>query len=825
MDAREQESIALVDEKTSADLGYHDVVSAISGLTTFAPAAAAAAQMKPLEDPGERERVSALVGEITALARDRVEEGGAGGPFVDFSLMEDPSALTERLGKRGILTGEELLKLERFIPAFLGLRRLCKDRSGIPNLKNMVAAACDDAAVAEQLEDISLEITSVLDEDGAIKDSATSELRARRKKLRGLRSAITEKVSDLMERYGDLLQDSYYTIREGRYVLPVRSEARVNIKGIIHGHSSSGATMFIEPESLVDDGNRIKIIESEIRAEEERILRELTERLADHAGTLEAIAGLFVSYDRVCAMVRFGQKTGGRLPELSTEPRLSLVEARHPLLLLSGADVVPNSVELSSGQGWVISGPNAGGKTILLKTAGLCLLMAYSGIPIPVEEHSVVGAFQTIRSVIGDDQSVAQNLSTFSAQIKNLADVLRTASGRSFVILDELATGTEPHEGAALAREILLELVDRIGAAVMVATHFELLKKLSISHEKFTAAGMGFDFDALSPTFRVNIGIPGISGGLVVAGKYGLDSGIIERARKALEDGGDNLSLQVEEIEKMKNMLQQELEELEDKKKEVKGRESEIEGMKKHLLEKKRRELTAQQAYLTSELKLLHSELKFAHKIIRRRPVSKSALKSTQHTARKVSKLLAPEGRLTSLIKEQDRDGLVPAVTAGLKIGQKVFVKKLGVYGKFDGFEGKRVRIHCEDKSIIASAKDIFLSEEIKKMTKNDEEKGEKIPDPGVPDDMDDVQSSYNTLDVRGMALDEAKIETDNFIDNTMEMGLGTVYIIHGHGTGVLKNGLRRHLRHLKSVEHFRPGGRAEGGDGCTVVKIKGQSD
>ena len=813
----------LVDEKTCRDLGYHDVVSAISGLTTFAPAAEAASRMKPLEDQGERERMSALVREIAALARDRVEEGGEDGPFIDFSMMEDPSALTERLGKGGVLSGEELLKLEKFIPAFLGLRKLCKAGSNIPNLERMVAAACDSETLAGQLEDISLEITAVLDEDGTIKDSATSELRAGRKKLRTLRAAISEKVSALMEHYSDLLQDSYYTIREGRYVLPVRSEARVNIKGIIHGHSSSGATTFIEPVGLVDDGNRIKILEGEIRAEEERILRELTERLADHVGTLEAMAGLFIAYDHLCAIVRFGRKIGGRLPELSPKPRLSLVGARHPLLLLSGADVVPNSVELGSGQGWVISGPNAGGKTILLKTAGLCILMAYSGIPIPVEDHSVVGSFQTIRSVIGDDQSIAQNLSTFSAQIRNLAHVLRTATGRSFVILDELATGTEPHEGAALAREILLELVDRIGATVMAATHFELLKKLSISHENFTAAGMGFDFDALSPTFRVNIGIPGISGGLVVAGKYGLDSSIIERARKKLEEGGDKLSLQVEEIEKIKSRLQQELEELEEQKKEFKGREAEIEGMKKNLLEKRRRELTAQQAYLTSELKLLRSELKFAHKVIRRRPVSRSALKSTAHTAGKVSKLLAPEGRLTSLIREREheKEGLEPTITAGLKMGQKVFIKKLGIYGKFDGFEGKRVRIRSQDKTIIVSGKDIFLSEERRSMTKEDE-KGKKAPESGVPDDMDDVQSSYNTLDVRGMALDEAKIEADNFIGNTMEMGLGTVYIIHGHGTGILKNGLRRYLRHLKTVEHFRPGGRAEGGDGCTVVKIKG---
>ncbi|MFH1438735.1 MAG: Smr/MutS family protein [Pseudomonadota bacterium] len=821
MDERGPKSHVLVDEKTSRDLGYHDVVCVISGLTTFAPAAAAAERMKPLEDQKERERVSALVGEITALARDRAGEDDGTDPFIDFSMMEDPSALTDRLGKGGVLSGEELLKLERFIPAFLRLRRLCEDRDGIPNLKKMVAAACDDASIIEQLEDFSIELTAVLDEDGTIKDSATSELRAGRKKLRGLRSAITEKVSGLMERFGELLQDSYYTIREGRYVLPVRSEARANIRGIIHGHSSSGATTFIEPEGLVDDGNRIKIIEGEIRAEEERILRELTERLAGHTGTLEAIAKLFASYDHLCAMARFGRETGGRLPELSAEPRLSLVEARHPLLLLSGADVVPNSVELGSGQGWVISGPNAGGKTILLKTVGLCLLMAYSGIPIPVEDHSVVGAFQTIRSVIGDDQSVARNLSTFSAQIRNIADVLRTASDRSFVLLDELATGTEPHEGAALAREILLELVDGIGATVMVATHFEHLKKLSICHEKFTAAGMGFDFDALSPTFRVNLGIPGISGGLVVAGKYGLDNSIIERARKELEGGGNKLSLQVEEIEKMKSVLQKELEEIEEKKKEIKGREAEIEGMKKHLLEKRRKELTAQQAYLTSELKLLHSELKFAHKVIRRRPVSTSALKSTAHTAGKVSKLLAPEGRLTSLIMERDKEGLEPADAAGLEIGRKVFVKKLGIYGSFDGFEGKRVRIRCEDKTIIVSQKDIFLSEG-KKSMKDEDEKGKKTPGSGVPDDADDVQSSYNTLDVRGMALDEARMEADNFIDNTMEMGLGTVYIIHGHGTGILKNGLRRHLRHLKTVEHFRPGGRAEGGDGCTVVKIKG---
>lgn len=306
----------------------------------------------------------------------------------------------------------------------------------------------------------------------------------------------------------------------------------------------------------------------------------------------------------------------------------------------------------------------------------------------------------------------------------------------------------------------------------------------------------------------------------MVASRYGLPRRIIDRARSFLEGGGEQLSARLEEIEKMKCDLEREIASLSKKKTELKGREKELQGLKNKLVDKKRKELTAQEAYLTTELRLLHGELKEAHKLLRRRPVSGAAVKSSARTAEKVSRLLAPEGRLTKLVRQRSETGAVPP--GKLRPGETVFINKLGLHGVIEDLEGKKVRVTSQGRSLIVSRNDIFLAKEEDSMTVT-KDKDDAAPEP--PDEqgteMDQYQNPYNTLDVRGKALDEALIEIDAFVGNVAEMGLNTFYIVHGHGTGVLKTGIRRHLRHLKHVESFKPGGRNEGGDGCTVVKIK----
>jgi DNA mismatch repair protein MutS2 len=812
-------SASLVDRKTLADLGFNDIVAAVGEKTTFGKARRLVMAMEPPSDPRERRRLSALVAEVDLLSSEM--DGDAGSFSVDLGHVEDPVPLLDRLDKGGILSGQEILLVEKIIPPYLALGRLCRKSGGrIPGLKRLVSDVSDDPDAAGSLGEISLEIAAVLEEDGSVKDGATAELKQLRSRLRSLRKDLAGTLKALMEGLGRFLQDDYYTIRDGRYVLPIKSEDRVHVKGIIHGYSQSGATVFIEPESIVDDCNRLKITEEEIRAEEEKVLRHLSGLMADQAPVLRRLEAFLAFFDYLGAIVRFGRSIGGSLARLVDEPVLDLRDARHPLLLIGGSEVIPNSVRLESGQGWIISGPNAGGKTILLKTAGLCLLMAYCGIPVPAGAGSTVGSFDVIRSVIGDDQSVARNLSTFSAQVQHLTDILECAGSRSLVLLDELATGTEPQEGAALAREILLELVVEKGAGVMAATHFESLKMLSVSHRSFVAAGMGFDFESLSPNFRLTMGVPGISGGLMVASRYGLPRRIIDRARAFLEGGGEQLSARLEEIEKMKNDLEREIAGLAKKKTELRSREKEIQGIKDKLVDRKRKELTAQEAYLTTELRLLHGELKEAHKLLRRRPVSGAAVKSTARTAEKVSRLLAPEGRLTRLVRPRGETGTVPPEK--LRPGETVLISKLGLHGVIEALEGKKVRVTCEGRSLIVSRNEIFLEKEEASMTTT-KDKDEAAPEPAGDQgtEMDQYQNPYNTLDVRGKALDEALIEIDAFVDHVAEMGLHAFYIVHGHGTGVLKTGIRRHLRHLKYVESFKPGGRNEGGDGCTVVKIK----
>jgi DNA mismatch repair protein MutS2 len=396
-----------------------------------------------------------------------------------------------------------------------------------------------------------------------------------------------------MSKYEGILQDRFVTEREGRYVVPVRSDAHERFPGIVHATSASGATLFVEPRAVIPMGNRLKVLEAEVQREEQAIYAKLSDRIGEWLPSVIAAAAALARADVRAATARFAEELRLGFPTITDEARLELRQARHPLLLLDSAvstasgpavvqwdAVVPSELTIAARRAMVISGPNAGGKTVALKTMGLVALMVRAGLPVPCKDESVVGIFEVVLTDVGDDQSLTKSLSTFSAHVRNLARILDETQPGALVLLDELAGGTDPREGEALAAGMLDSLTAR-GGAVVVTTHYERLKALALADPRFENASMGFDLKAMSPTFRLAQGVPGSSSALAVASKFGLPSTVIERAerflgqedvhfetvvkklndeRAALELARADAERRAEEVEALRRSLAEELE-------------------------------------------------------------------------------------------------------------------------------------------------------------------------------------------------------------------------------------------------------------------------
>ncbi len=811
--------VEISDRTTARNLGLDLVLEAVKVRASSAPGRAIVLGLWPGSNRDLLTARRAAVAELMVLLG-----ATTGGPRLpaglDLGVLDDVQPLLERLGLDGVLDGGQINKVASIIAPSLALARLVfRHPDRLPALASMVAEnGVTDGSRLEALECAGAEVDAALDEQGGVKDSASPELRRLRRRASDLRTHLSGRARKLVEKHAEHLHDQFYTLREDRYVLPVRSDSRAQVAGIIHGTSNSGATLFIEPSVLVDDCNELKVLEGEVQAAQAQVLEDLSASLARESGLLTRLHGLLVQLDVLLAMARFGVDIHGTLPVLVDDPVLDLKKVKHPLLVLAGLAVVGNDVRLGGGMAWVVSGPNAGGKTVLLKAVGLTVLMSAMGLPVAADDGTVVGTFDHVRAEIGDAQSIEMNLSTFSAQVESLGRILEQVGSRSLVLLDELAAGTDPGEGAALAEAIVLELLER-RATILVATHFAALKRLSIGTDGLVAAGMGLDLETLEPTFLVHVGVPGSSGGLLVAERFGLPRKVITRAREILETGthpGEESRMAV--LERLRADLERRLAEADGLASRLRSREVKLEKREQELTDGTRRSLMAEQRYLTTELTVLRGELKHAHRVLRRRPVQAPLVEAGESVASRVGRVLAPDGSVAQTLRPHRETR--PLEDEPLRPGERVLVPSLGLEGEVVKVLGRTVRI---DRAGVSWNVELErVARPVGSATSQEKTMDETPTTPGQ-DDEEQGQSSYNTLDLRGRGVDEAQIDLDAFIDDALELGLEQIFVIHGHGTGVLKNGLRRYIRHLKKVESFRPGKREEGGDGVTVLKLRSQ--
>lgn len=669
-------------------------------------------------------------------------------------------------------------------------------------------------------------------------DAASPELASARRAATDRRQRLVKRAESLLRRpeYAGALMDDFWTEREGRVVLPFRSGGLGAVRsGIIHASSGTGQTTYVEPAELVEDNNGVREAQMRVATEERRILAELSRRVGSGATLLAANQRALIELDRVRARLLLSDAIGGLRPELE-EPdvgaQLSLPGARHPLMLLDGVEVVPNDLAVGRGQALVITGPNAGGKTVALKTIGLCVLMARAGLRLPTERPARVPLYRHIVTDVGDDQSIAANLSTFSAHIGHLRQAVADAESdgaATLVLLDEIAVGTDPEQGAALAESILLHLV-RHGATVVVTTHYERLKLLASQPDTasmFENAAVGFDVANMRPTFRISLGMPGASSALVVARRLGLSAAVLDHAQSLLSDERLEVDVLLREIEAERVRLAQARERLDEETRRLARTRGEVERREKRALEgAKSRKAKALDA-ATDELRALEGELKIRRKQLRK------------HGADSLPERDAYVGDARVRIEDhrdaERPDGRAPA---RLEVGQRVELPTLGQSGEVVTIKGDRVTVQLAKLRTTVGREEVRASADPPRGELRDESGrarpttrrrsaepiysfGSDAPkhfgadakpvDPGIDD----------TIDVRGTRIEDLADALEPALADAIARDRDVVVVKHGHGSGQLRKAVRDQLARLTYVRRHRPGLPPEGGDAVTVVWIE----
>lgn len=659
------------------------------------------------------------------------------------------------------------------------------------------------------LPTLSRRLKEAVDEDGRLTDEASPELRVIRQNIRRSERTIRETLDSLV-RGGNAkyLSDTIVTMRNERYVIPVKQEYRGVFGGVVHDQSSSGQTLFIEPKQVVDQNNRLRQHQIAERTEIERILAELSAELAPYQREILHNAYVIGMMDFMNAKARFGKELQAIVPAINTDNHVVFKQARHPLI--DQEKVVPNDIAIGEDyQAVVITGPNTGGKTITLKTLGLLQIMGQSGLPILVDEESQMGIFQEIFADIGDEQSIEQSLSTFSSHMTTIVDVLKKVDHTSLVLFDELGAGTDPQEGAALAIAILDELGAR-SAYVMATTHYPELKVYGYNRANTINASMEFDVDTLSPTYRLLIGVPGRSNAFEISKRLGLDIQIIEQAKQIMDGESQDLNEMIADLENRRKMTETEYLEMRHYVEEAERLQKELKQAYNFFFEEREAELAKARKKANQIVEEAKEESEKIISDIRNMQLSSGQSHVKEH------ELIAARTKLSDLHQEEhlQKNKVLQKAKAAktLKVGDEVLVTSYGQRGTLI-------------KKMGQSQWQVQLG--ILKMTlpESDLQPAAPVKEPvqRVVHTVRSAESSHvpNQLDLRGKRYEEALNEVDQYLDAAILAGYPQVTIVHGKGTGALRQGITEYLKNHRSVKSFEFAPANQGGNGATIVKFK----
>lgn len=801
-----------MDSKTLNVLEYPKILERLAGYCDFSASMELARQLEPTDS---FELAQSRLAETTEARKlFSVQD-------VSIGAAHDIRPAADLAARGGVLDPQALLDVKSTLIACRELKktfekkegeypRLCLIAGGLPETHGIVDA-----------------ISRVLSERGEVLDSASVKLADIRRNLRiahdRLMSRLQKYITD--SHTSSMLQESIITQRDGRYVIPLRAEFKGRIKAVVHDQSSSGATLFVEPLPVVEANNEIRELQLAERDEERRILAEVSSIVGEHAAELKYGVENLAVLDLAFAKAKYSEELRASEPLLKEPSKvksqksedlqpstfdLKLLQARHPLL--NPDTVVPIDVDPHEGtRAIVITGPNTGGKTVSLKTVGLLVLMAQSGLHIPAQSGSELPFFKSVYADIGDEQSIEQSLSTFSGHITNIIRILKQIDERSLVIFDELGSGTDPQEGAAIARAILSHLLE-VGCMTLVATHYPELKTFAHSTEGVVNASLEFDIKTLRPTFKLTIGLPGRSNALAIAQKLGLPQSIIESARAEINPLDLRADKLLDDIRKERNRTSREREKLEKQRAKLEAQNAElakrlekIEDERRETIAKARAEGELEVAVLKRNIDSLKSQLKKAGQ----------PLQAIRAIEEKMGKM---EEKVESPVERKSEQSSASG-NQSLRLGEKVTVSTLNAEGVVTALGESDAEVQIGTIRVRAKMSDLVRVGKL-------QVEGQKLKPEGrkssnlQPSTLNVKPSPGMEVDLRGLMAEDALDKMERYLEQAFLSGLPWVRIIHGKGTGKLRAAVRDALKGHAYVKSFEEGGSTEGGEGVTVAKL-----
>jgi DNA mismatch repair protein MutS2 len=822
-----------MDEKTLYTLEYPKILERLAGHTAFAVSADKARALRPTTDPFEARRLQAEVSEAFLLLDTH--------PDLTIGGARDVRQPVDLASHGGVLTPVDLLDVKSTLIAGRNLTRLFERLEGqYPRLSDIASQMAPPVLLVDA-------ITRTISDRGEVLDSASRKLGTIRHDMRIAHDRLLTKMQRMVSdpKVAPFLQEGLVTQRDGRYVLPLRAEFKGRVRAIVHDQSASGATLFVEPFGVVDMNNQYRELQLAERDEERRILAELSLQIGSHAEAILHMVEVIAELDLALARAKFGWAMRASEPvlrEFSTTQKsrtsesskhpgslIRLYGARHPLL--DPATVVPVDVDLDDETFvLVITGPNTGGKTVTLKTVGLLALMAQSGLHIPAEPGSEISVFEEILADIGDEQSIEQSLSTFSGHITNIVRILEEADRRSLVILDELGAGTDPQEGAALARALLTHLLDR-GITTLVTTHHPELKAFAHARAGVTNASVEFDLETLQPTFRVTIGLPGRSNALAIAQRLGMPEAIITSARAELSPEEVRAEDLLDEILRQRDLARETRAESERARQEIEGLRVElaeqlekVEDERRAILESARTEAARQVENLRVELETARRALASARPLriteVENKAWNEEQSESLQEVEQQVDDLEAafsePVGRRIPVIQET-------VLQRPIRLGDRVRLRSLNTQGVVSALGEEEVEVQVGGLRVRTRLAEVIpVAAEAETEAKPARRKRAAVEPASEFSPASFLPSSPGMeLDLRGQRADDALDALERYLDGAFLAGLPFVRVIHGKGTGKLRQAVREAMGQHPHVRSFEPGGEKEGGDGVTVAKLE----
>jgi len=774
-------------------------------LETYAATNIAKDIIKGLSPVSKIDYVKKRLAEVTTAGKI-IEEFGV----PPFGGIRDLRQSLKKVNKGIVLSTKELMDIRNTLEGFKSLKRYFNDL--ISNLdpriiENYYSLVTSEGVKIVELDGLEKELARCLDDHGDIKDSATPKLSSIRSEITNLGNRIRDKMDSIIKssRYQTMLQDNLVTRRRNRFVVPVKSEHRNTFQGIVHDQSASGMTLFMEPLAIVKMNNRLSELQSEEEKEIYRILQVLTGLVQEDLYIIKDNLKIATVLDVIFARAEYSHQISGMEPEINDQGIVEIRQGRHPLLK---EQVVPIDINVGGDfSTLIITGPNTGGKTVALKTVGLFVLMVECGLHIPTARGTRLAIFKNVFADIGDEQSIEQNLSTFSSHMTRIKDFLHRANKESLVLMDELGAGTDPKEGAALGIAIMDKLRQK-NAITIVTTHYSQLKNYAYDQNGVENASVEFDLDTLKPTYRILMGIPGGSNAFAIAQRLGIPDEIVQEAEKLLT--GDEVA-----VEKIITGLNTERKKYNSLKEEFSVKEKEASILKEKydkmvnvLKEEKTRIIKEARAEATVIISTAKKESKNILKTLKN-----ADFKSRSDVDRKGNQVNEDFQTIDELLSQEEANQTENIVDQKISVGDEVKLKRVGRRGEVVDIDENKEEATIQAGIITVKAQ----LNELQKVDMQVDKNKEMVKKYKVSK----TAKVSPSLDLRGERYDTAQRLLDKYLDDVFLAGLKQVEVIHGKGTGVLREAVQDILENHQHVDDFRLGRQAEGGSGVTIVSVK----